>query len=71
MPRAVKGVLVECDPSIKAIILKIDGDHNDYIIEDLDDNTLLIKEAKIPELKRRLERMLEDTQTFPEDEDSE
>ncbi|KAF8458129.1 RNA polymerase II transcription factor B subunit 5 [Terfezia claveryi] len=71
MPRAVKGVLVECDPSIKAIILKIDGDHNDFIIEDLDDNTLLVKETKIPELKRRLERMLEDTQTFPEDEDSE
>ncbi|KAI5811713.1 RNA polymerase II transcription factor B subunit 5 [Peziza echinospora] len=71
MPRAVKGVLVECDPSIKAIILKIDGDNNNYIIEDLDDNTLLIKETMIPELKRRLELMLEDTQTFPEDEDSE
>ncbi|KAF8430298.1 hypothetical protein EV426DRAFT_708468 [Tirmania nivea] len=45
------------DPSIKAIILKIDGDHNDFIIEDLDDNTLLVKETKIPELKRRLERV--------------
>ncbi|RPB21289.1 hypothetical protein L211DRAFT_790699, partial [Terfezia boudieri ATCC MYA-4762] len=46
------------DPSIKAIILKIDGDHNDFIIEDLDENTLLVKETKIPELKRRLERVL-------------
>ena len=45
------------DPSIKAIILKIDGEHNDYIIEDLDDNTILVKETKIPELKRRLERV--------------
>jgi len=71
MPRAVKGVLVECDPSIKAIILKIDGEYNDYIIEDLDENTILVKETKIPELKRRLENMLENTQVFPDDEDSE
>ena len=50
----VSGVLVECDPSIKAIILKIDQDKYDYIIEDLDDQTLVIKESQLQALKDRL-----------------
>ncbi|KAI4246361.1 MAG: hypothetical protein L6R40_002029 [Gallowayella cf. fulva] len=66
MPKAVKGdassaasartgVLIACDPSIKAIILKIDQEHHDYIVEDLDDQTLVIKESQLPRLKVRLE----------------
>ncbi|KAL8697231.1 MAG: hypothetical protein Q9201_007232 [Fulgogasparrea decipioides] len=55
MPKAVKGVLIECDPSIKAIILKIDQEHHDYIVEDLDDQTLVIKESQLPRLKEKLE----------------
>lgn len=51
------GVLVECDPSIKAIILKIDQDKHDYIVEDLDDQTLVIKESQLQSLKRRLEEV--------------
>ena len=51
------GVLVECDPSIKAIILKIDQDKHDYIVEDLDDQTLMIKESQLPRLKARLEEV--------------
>jgi TFIIH basal transcription factor complex TTD-A subunit len=51
------GVLVECDPSIKAIILKIDQDKHDYIVEDLDDQTLVIKESQLPNLKARLEEV--------------
>ncbi|RPB05475.1 hypothetical protein L873DRAFT_1797843 [Choiromyces venosus 120613-1] len=59
MPRAVKGVLIECDPSIKAIILKIDKDSgHGYIVEDLDDETLVVKEPKLAELKSRLLRGL-------------
>ncbi len=70
MPKAVKGtltfsckssptnhspgVLVECDPSIKAIILKIDHEKHDYIVEDLDDQTLVIKESQLQRLKVRL-----------------
>ena len=57
MPKAVKGVLVECDPSIKAIILKIDQSAHDYIVEDLDDQTLVIKESQLPKLKARLEEV--------------
>lgn len=53
----VIGVLVECDPSIKAIILKIDHESHDYIIEDLDDETLVIKESMLPRLKARLDEV--------------
>lgn len=51
------GVLVECDPSIKAIILKIDHDKHDFIVEDLDDQTLVIKESQLGRLKARLEEV--------------
>lgn len=57
------GVLVECDPSIKAIILKIDHESHDYIIEDLDDETLVIKESMLPRLKARLDEVF--TPSFP------
>lgn len=57
-PRSLPtGVLVECDPSIKAIILKIDQDKHDYIVEDLDDQTLVIKESQLQKLKARLEEV--------------
>ncbi|KAI9887560.1 MAG: TFIIH complex subunit tfb5 [Watsoniomyces obsoletus] len=71
MPKAVKGVLVECDPSIKAIILKIDAVHHDFIVEDLDDQTLVIKESKLKELKQRLDSELAETQQQPEESESE
>ncbi len=51
------GVLIECDPSIKAIILKIDRDAHDYIVEDLDDQTLVIKESQLQRLKVRLDEV--------------
>lgn len=51
------GVLIECDPSIKAIILKIDQEKHDYIVEDLDDQTLVIKESQLQRLKARLEEV--------------
>ncbi|KAI9663751.1 MAG: hypothetical protein M1821_007241 [Bathelium mastoideum] len=70
MPKAVKGVLVQCDPSIKAIINKIDTARNDFIVEDLDDETALIKETKIAELKERLKEELRDTVKEPEESES-
>lgn len=48
---------MECDPSIKAIILKIDQDKHDYIVEDLDDQTIVIKESQLSRLKARLEEV--------------
>ncbi|GAB7358834.1 hypothetical protein MBLNU230_g4057t1 [Neophaeotheca triangularis] len=68
MPRAVAGVLVECDPSIKAIIDKIDRQHNhEFIIEDIDDEHALIKSGKHEELKVLLKEELKDTVREPED----
>lgn len=49
------GVLIECDPSVKAIILKYDEERHDYIVEDLDDDRhLVIKESQLENLKFRL-----------------
>lgn len=46
---------MECDPSIKAIIVKIDNEEQHaYIVEDLDDQTLVIKENMLSLLKMRL-----------------
>lgn len=56
-PMKRAGVLVECDPSIKAIILKIDQEKHDFIVEDLDDQTLVIKESQLQKLKARLEEV--------------
>ena len=50
-------MLVECDPSIKAIILKIDSERHDFIVEDLDDSALVIKEKQLPLLKARLDEV--------------
>lgn len=51
------GVLIECDPSIKSIIVNIDSDNHDYIIEDLDDTHLVIKETQLASLKAKLEQV--------------
>lgn len=54
----IEGVLVECDPSIKAIIVKIDTEsRNDFIIDDIDDEHVLIKSTKHDELKARLKEV--------------
>ncbi len=50
-------MLVECDPSIKAIIVKIDSDDHAFIVEELDDQTLVIKENMLPMLKRKLDEV--------------
>lgn len=59
------------DPSIKAIILKIDEDfHHAFIVEDLDEQTLVVKESKLAELKERLEKILEKTQMMEKEDES-
>ncbi|KAF7589556.1 hypothetical protein BBP40_004180 [Aspergillus hancockii] len=75
MPRAVRvpqGVLIECDPSVKAIILKYDEERHDYIVEDLDDDRhLVIKESQLQNLKARLGRELDDKVMQPDESESE
>jgi TFIIH basal transcription factor complex TTD-A subunit len=55
MVRAIRGVLVECDPAIKSIIVNIDSERHDFIIEDLDEQRLVINENMMETLKRKLE----------------
>jgi len=49
--------LIQCDPSIKSIIVKIDSERHEYIIEDLDDQTVVIKETMLADLKRKLDEV--------------
>lgn len=69
MPRAIRGVLVECDPSIKAIIVKIDSTSHAYIVEELDDQTLVIKENMLGQLKQQLDEVLKETQVAIQSDD--
>ncbi|KAJ5153533.1 uncharacterized protein N7482_010011 [Penicillium canariense] len=72
MPRAVRGLLIECDPSIKAMILKYDEERHDYIVEDLDDeNHLVIKESQLQSLKARLDQDLDEKIMQLDDSESE
>jgi TFIIH basal transcription factor complex TTD-A subunit len=56
-PTIFSGVLVECEPSVKAIILKFDSEENAYIVEDLDEKHLVIKETMLADLKRKLKEV--------------
>ena len=49
------GVLIECDPSIKSIIVNIDSVNHDFIIEDLDEERVVVKENMVALLKKKLE----------------
>lgn len=49
-----KGVLVQCDASIKAIIVRINSERHDYVIEELDEETVIVHENKLADLKERL-----------------
>src|SRR4051794_39917106 len=52
------GILVKCDASIKAMLVDIDSKSgNEYIIEKLDEEHILVKETRINELKARLNQV--------------
>ncbi|KAK5657357.1 hypothetical protein OQA88_3422 [Cercophora sp. LCS_1] len=72
MPRAIRGVLIECEPAIKSIIVHLDSQLNDIIIEDLDETHLVVKENMVGTLKQKLEDRLKETYRVEEPlEDSE
>ena len=50
-----EGVLVECEPAIKSIIVHLDSENHDFIIEDLDEQRLVVKENMVQLLKQKLE----------------
>lgn len=66
MPTAVQGALIECDPSIKALIISIDNRRHDIILEELDDRHLFIDPSKIDLLKRELSDRLDENLFNPE-----
>ena len=55
---ASKGVLVKCDPSIKALIIQIDSSSSGIILEELDETHLLIQHDKVNFVKSELNRLL-------------
>jgi TFIIH basal transcription factor complex TTD-A subunit len=52
-------VLIECDPSIKSIIVQIDAEDHAYIVEELDDQTLVVKENMLTSLKMKLDEVVD------------
>ena len=72
MPRAIKGALLQCDPPQMAMVRKIDREtEHAYIIEEIDDRTCLVKEAKVEEIKRRVKELMDAAMGIQEDEDGE
>jgi TFIIH basal transcription factor complex TTD-A subunit len=61
--------LVECDPSIRALIVNIDSDKHDIVIEELDDTHLLIDSSKVDFIKAELNRILAANTYNPMDEE--
>ena len=59
MVTAIKGALVECDSAVKSIILDLDSQIK-FVIQDLDDTHLFIDGSKLPEVRERLEEILEE-----------
>lgn len=53
----LQGVLIECDPAVKSIIVNIDSENHDYIIEDLDEQRCVIKETMVAQLKQKLDEV--------------
>jgi TFIIH basal transcription factor complex TTD-A subunit len=54
----IQGVLVECEPAIKSILVHIDSTHHhEFIIEDLDDTHIFVKETMLHLLKQKLEEV--------------
>jgi TFIIH basal transcription factor complex TTD-A subunit len=61
MPRAIKGALLQCDPPQMAMVRKIDKENNNaYIIEEIDDETCLVKENKVEEIKAKVKALMDD-----------
>lgn len=57
MLSSIAGVLIECDPAIKSLIVAIDAENHEFIIEDLDETHVLIKENMVEKLKERLKEV--------------
>ncbi|KAL4209762.1 hypothetical protein CU097_004346 [Rhizopus azygosporus] len=59
MVKAVKGVLLECDSTVKQIVLNLNKRGN-FVIEDLDDTHLFIEASWVDQLKYELDKILDE-----------
>ncbi|KAH9387261.1 TFIIH basal transcription factor complex TTD-A subunit [Nematocida major] len=57
MVKAIKGVLIECDPSVKQIVMRLNREHN-FIIQEIDDTTLFIDAKYLKKVEDETEKML-------------
>jgi nitrogen regulatory protein PII-like uncharacterized protein len=69
MPKAAKGALLQCDPPQMAVLKSIDEKAgNAYIIEAIDDNTCLVSENKVEEIKRLVKETMDAAMGIEDDE---
>jgi TFIIH basal transcription factor complex TTD-A subunit len=59
MVKAVKGVLLECDSTVKQIVLNLNKREN-FVIEDLDETHLFIESTWVEQLKYELDKILDE-----------
>ncbi|ORZ17056.1 TFIIH subunit TTDA/Tfb5 [Absidia repens] len=59
MVKAVKGALIECDSTVKQIVLNLNKRSN-FIIEDLDETHLFIEASWVDQLKQQLDQILDE-----------
>jgi TFIIH basal transcription factor complex TTD-A subunit len=59
MVKAVKGVLLECDSTVKQIVLNLNKREN-FVIEDLDETHLFIESTWVEHLKYELDKILDE-----------
>lgn len=59
MVKATKGTLVECDVSVKEILLNLDNEMR-FIIEDLDERHLFIESSQVKNVEKRLSAILDE-----------
>lgn len=57
MVKAVKGSLVETEPSIKEVILKL-GENGNFVIEEIDDCRIFITQEAAAGIKERVSKIM-------------
>lgn len=57
MVKASRGSFIETEPSIKEVILML-GEREQFIIEEIDDNRLFIKQETAANIKERVAKIM-------------
>ncbi|KAG9294209.1 hypothetical protein G9A89_021568 [Geosiphon pyriformis] len=55
-----KGAVLECDPTVKQVIISLQNEYDKFIIEDLDETHLFVDVSYVAMVKQRLEQLLEE-----------